>query len=661
MIGVVLLLGLTAVSLSAVVVVGGEAIDATQDRVTFDGTELAMTELDSRVALVGLGQAESRRVSLPASQRGTTTVDEDAGELRFTVTNRSTGDTVLDRTVTLGTVRYEQDGRSLAYQGGGVWRVSDGGAARMVSPPEFHYRAGGGGQPTLTLPVVTVSGDATGDSFVVTANGSDPLFPRSDDPALGNPLESGRVEVTVRSDYYRAWGSYLETRTSGTVTYDHDARSVTLTLVSPTEPRRLDDAIASESLNVVLGGGATVDSYNSSEAPYAGDDGTCPAGTDATVYVKEDLEVSGGSVVCGDMYVDGDLAVGGGITVRGDLVVNGDLSFGGGSGTVDADAIVVDGGLDLGGGVTLASDTVVVRDSVSEDGGVTVTSNVNVAVGGEYLSGSGDFEGTARVRGDFVPADGQYVGGTVRTAGEYADDGVWPDDDDATIVEGAVPPDLSRLDRARTIGEPNFEPIDNRIASTLDDVENDSDADDHLDDIESGSCWGETCTLSAGRYYLDRVDVGGNVVVNTTDGPVTLAVRNDFDVGSDGIEVVGDNPVEVYVGGDVRVGGGGDLVTASGRGDQVRIYGGSGSTYSVGSGSRVYGVLYAPGNEEITLGSGAELYGAVVGTVSRVSGDAAIHYDYALADQPAIDGDSDQHPHLTYVHVSVNRVEIDDD
>ena len=628
--GFALLIGMTVLGASAVVAVGGDLVETTQSRVTLDGAELAMTELDSRVGLVGLGQTESKRVSLPGSDRGSTYVDGDAGRLRVTITNRSSGAAVMNETVTLGAVIYRQEGGTIAYQGGGVWRVADGGEARMVSPPEFHYRLKRGGEPTLTLPIVSVSGAGSAESFTATSRGTDVLFPDRTNSTLSNPLESGRVDITIRSDYYRAWGSYLEARTSGEVRYDDARRSVTLTLVSPREPRTLDQAIASGSEDAAISGGATVDSYNSSNGTYAGES-SCPPGARADVYVgkerleEEDdgvLEVRGDSIVCGNMTVDGSLHVGGGMTVRGDLVVNGDLSFGGGVDTFDADRIIATGTLDVGGGSTLSSDATV-GGSVTTGGGVTVAANVTT--GGEY-------------------------------AGPTPDDGY-------TVVEGASASQLSGLERARDLDPPNLEPIDGEIAAALAGAKNASDDDEEIGEIESGSCGyekdGNGCTLTSGEYYLEDVNVGGDLEINTTDGPVTLAVADDLSIGSGGIRVTGDDPVRVYVGDDVSVGGGGTLATANGRGDQVVVYGGSDSTYTLGGGSTVHAVLYAPGNDDVTIRGGSEVFGAVVGTISTVTGDSAVHYDDALAGRAAIDDGGGGFPHLAYIHVSVNRVEIE--
>jgi hypothetical protein len=222
-------LALVIASTTAVVVVGAEAITTTQGRLDVERTENTMTQFDSKVALVALGQSSVQQVELPASGESTYDVRGDAGWMNITYTNAS-GDVTTIRNGSLGAVVYDGDGTEIAYQGGGVWRSDADGQAVMISPPEFHYRS-----RTLTLPLVTVSGNETIERrAAVTRNDTTQYFPdTARDEALRNPLNGSDINVTVQSDYYRAWGSYFEERTDGTVTYDHSKETVTAELVIP--------------------------------------------------------------------------------------------------------------------------------------------------------------------------------------------------------------------------------------------------------------------------------------------------------------------------------------------------------------------------------------------------------------------------------------------
>ncbi|KAA9398151.1 hypothetical protein Har1130_05185 [Haloarcula sp. CBA1130] len=227
--GLILVFALVIASTTAVVVVGAEAITTTQGRLDVERTENTMTQFDSKVALVALGQSSVQQVDLPASGDSVYDVRGDAGWMNITYTNAS-GDVTTIRNGSLGAVVYDGEGTEIAYQGGGVWRTDADGQAVMISPPEFHYRS-----RTLTLPLVTVTGDETIESrAAVTRNDTTQYFPdRARDEAFRNPLNGSDINVTVQSAYYRAWGSYFEERTDGTVTYDHSKETVTAELVIP--------------------------------------------------------------------------------------------------------------------------------------------------------------------------------------------------------------------------------------------------------------------------------------------------------------------------------------------------------------------------------------------------------------------------------------------
>ncbi|MBX0324538.1 hypothetical protein EGH21_16025 [Halomicroarcula sp. F13] len=227
--GLVLMLALVVASTTAVVVVGAGAITATQSQLDIERTEKTMTQFDSQAALVALGQSNVQQVELPAAGRSNYEVRGNAGWMNLTYTN-ATGNVTTIRNGTLGAVVYDGGGTEIAYQGGGVWRADDDGESVMISPPEFHYRS-----RTLTLPLVTVSGQGNLEGRAsITRNDTTQYFPDTDrDEAFRNPLNGSDINVTVQSDYYRAWGHYFEERTDGTVIYDHPNETVTAELVIP--------------------------------------------------------------------------------------------------------------------------------------------------------------------------------------------------------------------------------------------------------------------------------------------------------------------------------------------------------------------------------------------------------------------------------------------
>jgi flagellin-like protein len=236
LIGTVLLLGIVIIGAGAAVAFGTTALETARDDSRASSVEHAMTQFDSKAAMVALGSSNAQDMRLAASGDGTYGVNDDAGWIRVSHVNHSTnGNTAVLTNTTLGSVAYESDHATIAYQGGGVWRGT-GNESRMISPPEFHYRGA-----TLTLPIIAVNGsDSVAGSTsagIAIRERSKPIFPNKTAPDYGNasyrnPVDTGNVTVTVHSDHYVAWADYFEERTAGTVSVDHAHRTATVTLMA---------------------------------------------------------------------------------------------------------------------------------------------------------------------------------------------------------------------------------------------------------------------------------------------------------------------------------------------------------------------------------------------------------------------------------------------
>ncbi|MGB9958131.1 DUF7289 family protein [Haloferax prahovense] len=224
-IAVVLLLAITVAGTTAVVALGGVALEETKQESQLTRAEHSMTLFDSRVAISALGEGETQFVDLGGTGGGTYVVDDNTGWLRVTHKNYTdAGDDQVLYNESLGSVEYRDGDARIAYEGGGVWRTQDGGTT-MVSPPEFHYRGA-----TLTLPVVRVAGDgsASGDvsARISATERARRVYPNETasydtiPASYDNPVSNGTVVVTVHSDHYRGWASFFESRSEGTVTVD---------------------------------------------------------------------------------------------------------------------------------------------------------------------------------------------------------------------------------------------------------------------------------------------------------------------------------------------------------------------------------------------------------------------------------------------------------
>lgn len=241
-VAVVLLLGMTLLGTGIIVGVGSSAMSATQQSVDVERAEQSMTQFDAVTAMVGLGQTGRESVSLRSSSDGQYAVSPDDGWIRITHYNYSADSDEVVYNASLGSVTYRTETTDVTYQGGGVWRQSEGGTS-MVSPPEFHYR-----DATLTLPVVRVrnadSGSGRVRAVVSRRDEVARVYPKPDASGPGwetyadgttpyrNPVRNGSVNVTVQSEFYRGWAEYFRTRTTGNVTLDHANRTATLELAT---------------------------------------------------------------------------------------------------------------------------------------------------------------------------------------------------------------------------------------------------------------------------------------------------------------------------------------------------------------------------------------------------------------------------------------------
>ncbi|MFC7045643.1 hypothetical protein ACFQH6_09710 [Halobacteriaceae archaeon GCM10025711] len=299
--GFALIISITVIGTVAIVIAGSAALDDSRHTSQVKSAEQAMTQLDSKSSLVALGASESQQVHMAFGSGTAARVEEDTGWMNVTIRNESDPDEVETRVVnkTLGSVVYEKEDTTIAYEGGGVWKKSSGGA-EMVSPPEFHYRG-----TTLTLPLVTVSGsDRIHDRAVIRkASATRPYYPvlnLTKYPYVPeqrfNPVDEGLIVVQVHSDYYQAWGRFFEQRTGGEASYDHDAEIVTLNLTGSGANRKVTEGLISMTSGdeLMIDNKAYVDSYNSSSGDYAAtqsDNGTVV--TSGAVTLKNQGEVHG--------------------------------------------------------------------------------------------------------------------------------------------------------------------------------------------------------------------------------------------------------------------------------------------------------------------------------------------------------------------------------
>jgi hypothetical protein len=312
--GVVLLLAIILTGMAVTVVIGATALDQTKDQLGVDRAEKTLTQLDSKSAVVALGSSNHQSVSLAQGSGSDYTVEQERGWMNVSIENTTSGTVTPIVNTTLGAVVYENGQVELAYQGGGVWKNTEGGTT-MISPPEFHFR-----NATLTLPIIAVGGEqGIGGTAEISKNGPTirKFANESHDASFTNPLESGRVTVTVQSEYYEAWGRYFEQRTEGGVSYAHDENQVTLTLLQQDSNRKIENALSVQSgsdgtLVIQSGDTVVVESYSSTTISDDQKSKPSSSGTKSDVNTTLDVNFKGNSEIGGNLSTDGTVDFGGG-------------------------------------------------------------------------------------------------------------------------------------------------------------------------------------------------------------------------------------------------------------------------------------------------------------------------------------------------------------
>lgn len=560
--GFVIIFGIMLLTAVTVVTLGAGMVSDSQGQLSADRAEKVMTQMDSEISMVALGRTNSQEIQLDRYSGEQFSVDEDAGWMNVTFTNRTTQSKTELMNVTLGSVNFERGETVVAYQGGGVWRT-DGETSKMISPPEFNYRGA-----TLTLPLVTVDGDFSLDERVTVAkNGlSEQKFPnhRSNENWV-NPLEDAVVEVTVQSDYYSAWGAFFEERTEGDATYDHENETVTVRLVVPPDnpPIQGGMTIGGAGTNLNISNNFDADSYDSRTGGYDPDE----AGSEGRI-------VSAGNVEIGNARIKGDIEVGGTLTFD------------------NPNAELIDGNVSYGNNVNAHNQSV-------------------------------DWKDEHWIR---EPYHWHAQNASVESPDSVSND------------------------------------IDWRLEGLREDNDNDDEDSISSDQLDCSS----DCTIESGSYFLEEFIPTGDIEFDTSAGNVDIAVDGTLDITDQDITVSGDNRVNIYVDDDATFANT-DIEIPDDRSPQFWTYYRPDATIHLDNEVRYTGVIYGPGTggsqgATVEIRPNVEIFGAIVGYMDfpqagHSDGDG-LHYDVALADtQPEVSDDSI--PSITYLHVSVNPVTVE--
>lgn len=702
-VGMVVLVGIVAMGGVVVSIAAGGLIGSVQDQATNEQAAASMTTVAGE--LQGSGETVAR-----FPDECDTFVDPDAGSMTVELRNETTNanETVIN--TSLGELYCENAGSTVAYQGGGVWRQDTAGQSTMERPPPIDYVDQE--HPTLVLPVPTIEGrHGTVDDDHLRTNSSERVFPNRDSGA--NPVTNDTLVLEIESEYYQAWGEYLEDEFDTAIYTDPAAEMVGAEL----EPAELDPPDAPDSdagltsfayhegSNLQISNDVTVDSYDSTDGPYD------PADAGENAHIKSE---NGDFSLDNDVNVKGDVDVGGPASLTTTGTIHGDTRIGAsGETTTVSDSATFHGefstkeSLGVSGDASFERDVVVAGDLVDMKSGeihgdlyvhgdASVSGNASfeqdVVVGDDLERLNGEIDGDLYVHGDADASGDGHVYGDVIVGGSQTITESWSD----ITVDGAVTENATDLPDLRDPADPDLdvdEP-DVNVTETIEGIEADND-NAGADDVDGRSnklknC-PSTCELTAGDYYLDELGLSGSTTddslrFNTSDGPVRIAVGGDVRLDDAEIEVEYDTddpqPVQFYVAGDYRLVQASSVEIPNDRTPVFEVFMHPTSTWRLDSGSVFRGVVYGlsdaseratvslRGNRDSAGTSRPEFYGAVIGDIAEFDKSLGYHRDEALGYGNLSEYDPEdvgkttpdlilEDADVAYLHVEQRTVEVD--
>lgn len=348
-VGLVLLFGMVMVGAGLILMASMSATDTVESQNELNNAEMSLQEASVRLQTLSYQDGDDVAAFDMGGRNSNDVRVEQDGNLTF----RLNGEASCTARMPLGSIVYRNDeGQSVAYQAGGVWRDSGSGVT-IVSPPDLVYqteRVNNRTVRSVDFPVVNVRGNLNSASGEVTArqvqNTSGPGMEEQLCLPVSRNATIDRVRtmtITVENNsYYEAWERYLDDEFGSSVmdkNVYHANNTVTYRVplgqeITPGE-FTMDDA---EVRAAVWGNSNTqmtfedspsgvvqptlVDSYDSSVAPH-----NVQNGSNATVVNNGSMVVRQSAKIRGDVAVDGDITIEG--NAADPTLVDGSVSYNG--------------------------------------------------------------------------------------------------------------------------------------------------------------------------------------------------------------------------------------------------------------------------------------------------------------------------------------------
>ena len=212
-IGFILIFSIVMLAISAIYAVGYPTIQSSKENAQFQNMEQSFMVLQSNINTVAFGQAPVRTLKTSLGG-GSLTVNSSKGHITVEYGGKEWYNGAI------GAIEYEKNGRSIAYEGGGVWEKYPAGSAIKLSEPRIYVQEAEGDK-TVSVSIINVSGDLSsvgGEGTVSVTVRSKPSTYSLNITSLSPPGDN--VVIIVTSDYADAWERYFnEIKKAGDTVY----------------------------------------------------------------------------------------------------------------------------------------------------------------------------------------------------------------------------------------------------------------------------------------------------------------------------------------------------------------------------------------------------------------------------------------------------------
>jgi len=226
--GYIIILGIVITCLTFLTIIGASSIQSSKDNSQLSSVQQAFTVADSRMSKARFSTSIFQEEAFKIND-GTMYVNGSYDDSHIIVYGID-GNPIYNGT--LGTIKFISDSGEVAYQDGGVWAKYPDGGTIMISPPDFDYNG-----VTLTLPIMRINGNGSyaysNGNTLVDINSSGKIDIKYPGDNGYNPIPQGKyINITIKSDYYKAWESYINERTRATAVSNPDKKMVNISLYS---------------------------------------------------------------------------------------------------------------------------------------------------------------------------------------------------------------------------------------------------------------------------------------------------------------------------------------------------------------------------------------------------------------------------------------------